>query len=263
MKANFQPTMVGNEKFSLVSFTLAVGVTVIFYTLILMLVCPNLSVRQLQKGLWQIIWVSLGFHLFNAKFEFFFHRYVLHSKVFRWFEKFYRDHTLHHALTNIYLRKPPLTEDGLSKVVNHYPITEEKQYESSFFPYWGLAGFTLFFSPLTIFLQWLLPNWPIILGNFIAITFSYCLYELLHAIEHVPYETFWKKFVESPRLGTLGKKIYGFHQFHHYEVKCNMAISGFFGLPVFDWLFWVFFGIIKAMQKYDFAFCRNRLFFVY
>ncbi len=207
-----------------------------FYILTLKTFFPNLWARQLVKGLWPILIVAIIFHLFNAKFEFFFHRYVLHYAVIGWFKKFYRDHTLHHSLTKIFRKKPCPENGNLGKVINRYPITEEKQHESSFFPYWGLAGFTLFFSPFTIFLQLLLPQKPVLLGSFIAITFSYCLYELLHALEHVSYEAFWKKFVESPRFGILGKKIYGFHQFHHANIKCNLAISGFFGLPIFDWL---------------------------
>jgi len=226
-----------DEKFSLLPFTLSVGAITTLYVLLLKTLLPNLWARQVEKGLWLILLVAVPFHLFNAKFEFFFHRYILHCAIIRWLKKFYTEHTLHHALTKIFRKKPGLENGALAEVVNRYPITEEKQYASSFFPYWGLAGFTLFFSPLTVFLQWLLPQKPILLGSFIAIAFSYCLYELLHALEHVPYEAFWKKFVESPRFGSIGKKIYGFHQFHHANTKCNMAISGFFGLPVFDWLF--------------------------
>ncbi len=229
-----------DEKFSLVSFTLSVGATALFYILALKITCPNLWARQLEKGLWPIVWVSIAFHVFLGGFEFFFHRYVLHCAVILWLRKFYRDHTLHHALTKIFRKKTDSTvsESGnLEKVVSHYEIKDEKQYESSFFPYWGLAGFVVFFSPLVAFLQWRLPNAPILLGSLAAMTFSYCLYELLHALEHVPYSSFWKKFVESQTFGSLGKKAYGFHMFHHANVMCNMAISGVFGLPVFDWLF--------------------------
>ncbi|MDO8590776.1 MAG: hypothetical protein Q7R65_02220 [bacterium] len=237
MEPALRPIEKSAKKFSLLPFTLSVGATIIFYILILKTFLPHLWSRQFENGLWPIIPVSLGFHLFNAFFEFFFHRYVLHRAVIGWLKKFYRDHTKHHALTAIFRKKTRQESDSLGTVVSHYPIIEEKQYESSFFPYWGLAGFTLFFSPLTALIQWLLPQKPILLGSFIAFAFSYCLYELLHALEHVPYEAFWKKFVESPRFGILGKKIYGFHQFHHANIKCNLAISGFFGLPVFDWLF--------------------------
>jgi len=237
MEPIVQSAKKADEKLSLKSLAFAVGTTVFSYIFLLMLACPNLLARQLEKGWWPVVLISLAFHLFLSGFEYFFHRYVLHRVVFKWLKKFYRDHSLHHALTVIFRKKPNSNGSVLAKIVNHYPITEEKQYESSFFPYWGLAGFALFFSPLIMLLQWLLPHVPIILGSFAAMTFSYCLYELLHALEHVPYETFWKKFVKNPRFGNLGRKAYGFHQFHHANIMCNMAISGFFGLPVFDWLF--------------------------
>lgn len=226
-----------DEKLSLTSFAFAVSATAIIYILTLMLVCPNLFARQFEKGLWPLVWVALAFHFFLGGFEFFFHRYVLHSIVFQWLKKFYKDHTLHHALTSIFRKKTSPDDGKPGNVVSHYEIKNEKQYESSFFPYWGLAGFAGFFSLLTVPLQWLMPNIPILIGSFVAMTFSYCLYELLHALEHVPYPSFWKKFVESPRFGAIGKKVYGFHAAHHANVMCNMAISGVFGLPVFDWLF--------------------------
>lgn len=237
MEPRVQPTKKVSEKLSLVRFAFAVGATTFFYILILNVSAPHLWARQVDKGLWPIVWVALACHCFLGGFEFFFHRYILHCTAIRWLRKFYRDHTLHHALTTIFRKKPQPRENDLAEVVNRYPIVEEKQYESSFFPYWGLAGFTLFFSPLIAFLQWLFPEAPVLLGSFAAMTFSYCLYELLHALEHVPYELFWKKFVEHPLFGNLGTKVYGFHQLHHANVMCNMAISGVFGLPVFDWLF--------------------------
>ena len=62
------------------------------------------------------------------------------------------------------------------------------------------------------------------------------LYELLHAIDHWPYE-WWKKALEHPRFGGIWSRLYGFHLMHHANVGCNEAISGFFGVPVPDWCF--------------------------
>ena len=237
MEPTMQPTKKVEEKLSLVRFTCAVGATIFLYICVLQKIFPSVWTRQVESlGLTAL--VAFLFHIFLGAFEFFFHRYVLHSVVFRWLKKFYKDHTLHHALTKIFRKKPATENDaGQTEVISRYPITEEKQYESSFFPYWGLAGFTAFFSLITVPLQWLMPHTPILLGSFVAMTFSYCLYELLHALEHVPYPAFWKQLVESPVLGDLGKKVYGFHMFHHANIYCNMAISGVFGLPLFDWLF--------------------------
>lgn len=232
-----QPENETGEKFSPKYFFLAVAATAVIFIFTFKTFFPTLWDNQLTLGLWPIVKVSLVAHLCLAAFEFFFHRYVLHEVVISWLRKFERDHGMHHALTVIFRKKSATANPGSAPVVNRYPITQPKQYESSFFPYWGLAGFTLFFSPFMAIVQWFMPHTPVILGSFVAIVLSYCLYELLHALEHVPYDKFWRQFVESPVLGKVGKKVYGFHQFHHANVMCNMAISGFFGLPVFDWLF--------------------------
>lgn len=237
MEPTAKPATKIDEKLSLRRFAFSVGATILLYICVLQQMFPSVWARQLENpGLTAL--VAFLFHVFFGGFEFFFHRYVLHCVLFRWLKKFHKDHTLHHALTKIFRKKSGSENDiGQAEVVNCYPIIEEKQYESSFFPYWGLAGFTVFFSLVTVPLQWLMPHAPILLGSFSAMTFSYCLYELLHALEHVPYPAFWQPFVESPRFGGLGKKAYGFHMFHHANVYCNMAISGVFGLPLFDWLF--------------------------
>ena len=59
--------------------------------------------------------------------------------------------------------------------------------------------------------------------------------EILHAIDHHPYE-WWKRATEHPRLGKMWRKLYGFHHMHHANISCNEAISGFFGLPIADWV---------------------------
>jgi hemolysin III len=61
------------------------------------------------------------------------------------------------------------------------------------------------------------------------------LYEVLHALEHQPYP-WWKRAVEHPQLGFMWRRLYGFHHMHHANISCNEAISGFFGLPIADWV---------------------------
>ncbi|MSR78551.1 MAG: hypothetical protein EXS59_00170 [Candidatus Taylorbacteria bacterium] len=256
METTVKPTRKSHEKLSLVSFTVAIGFTVFLYILLLKTLFPNLWVRQLVNGFWPIFWTAIASHLFMGKFEFFFHRYILHELLFVWLlrkwkqvlilfwwflskfewllKKFEHDHRLHHALTPIFQERHLVESQARAKVVSRYPIREKKQYQSSFFPYWGLAGFVVFFCIITVPLQLLLPHTPIMLGSLIGMTFSYCLYEMLHALEHT---SFWEKTVENPKSGKLGKKIWGFHAAHHANVMSNMAISGFFGLPLFDWIF--------------------------
>lgn len=118
-------------------------------------------------------------------------------------------------------------------VENHYPIEQEKQYEASYFPWFTLAAFvgggSFFFAPA----QWLLPQYPIFLGGFIGITFSLCLYEIVHAIEHWPQAT-WDRLVTQPTMGPFWRKAYAFHLRHHADIRCNESISGIFGLPLPD-----------------------------
>jgi hypothetical protein len=38
-------------------------------------------------------------------------------------------------------------------------------------------------------------------------------------------------------LSNTWRKLYGFHQAHHANYKCNMNIAGFFGIPVADLTF--------------------------
>jgi len=150
---------------------------------------------------------------------------------------FTRAHRRHHGLTHI-VRKGGSTTGGAVPIQNRYPITDASQHEASFFPYYyALTLFVLTEAPLFISLQWMFPGAPILLGGITALLISYVLYEILHAIEHLSYETWWKKKVEHPVFGKLWTSIYGFHQMHHVNTGCNEAISGFFGLPLADWLF--------------------------
>jgi hemolysin III len=194
---------------------------------------PGLWARQLAAGWPAIVGVTLGAHLFMCFFEWGFHRYVLHSITSPWLAWFASAHRHHHGLTPIRLQ--PVSEGSDRYVLNRYPITEEEQYEDSAFPVYALGAFWLFFTPLIVVSQLLLPRLPIVLGGYTAVTLSMGLYEVLHAVEHQPFE-WWKQAVEHPRLGGMWRRLYGFHHMHHANIACNEAISGFFGMPVADWV---------------------------
>jgi hemolysin III len=119
-------------------------------------------------------------------------------------------------------------------ILNEYPITHEEQYPSSAFPFYALAAFWAFFTPLLVGLQVLMPRLPIVLAGYAAITWSMILYEILHAIDHWPYE-WWKAATEHPRFGKFWSMLYGFHLMHHANVGCNEGIGSFFGFPIADW----------------------------
>lgn len=195
---------------------------------------PNVWAKQFAAGWLGLLLTFLAAHLFICFFEWGFHRYVLHSVTNRCLVWFARGHRSHHGLTPIRLQ--PATEGSDRYVLNRYPITDETQYVDSAFPPYAIVAFWALFTPLLIGVQFLLPAAPVLMGGYAAITWSMCLYEILHAIEHRPYE-WWKHATEDPRFGVFWRKIYGFHHMHHANVSCNEAISGFFSLPIADWVF--------------------------
>jgi hemolysin III len=222
------------EKFSIFWFSVqALGQYALLLTAFRFLL-PHVWARQVSAGPLAFILVFLGAHLFIAFFEWGFHRYVLHSVTTRWLSWFARGHRSHHGLTPIRLQRETAGSDRY--VLNRYPIVEESQHLDAAFPVYALVGFWAFFTPALIGIQLLLPHQPILLAGYTAITWSMCLYEILHAIEHQPYE-WWKHATEHPRLGRFWSKLYGFHHMHHANISCNEAISGFFGLPIPDWVF--------------------------
>ena len=79
---------------------------------------------------WAFAAVFLLVKLGNCFLEFFFHRYVLHKPAIPGLGRFYRQHTLHHALTRIGRRR---TQGGreVPVVENIYPMTTPEQDEAS------------------------------------------------------------------------------------------------------------------------------------
>jgi len=195
---------------------------------------PSVWEGQIAAGWPALALAFLAGHMGLCFFEWFFHRYVLHHVAFRVFRRFATDHRRHHSLTAIKLRP---SETGPGRIIlNEYPIVEPEQHDASSFPWYALIGFWGVFTPLLVGLQFLLPGAPILLGGYLAIWWSLSGYEIFHAVEHLPYE-WWKRHTDHPRFGPLWTSVYGFHHMHHANVGCNEAISGFFGLPVADWVF--------------------------
>lgn len=171
----------------------------------------------------------------NCFVEYVFHRYVLHKPVVPFLSRFYRQHTMHHSLTRISKRR---AADGLEIPVieNVYPMVEAEQKEASFFPWYTLAVFGLLLTPPLALCQWLWPSYPWLVSGYGALALSLVLYEVLHAIEHWSF-TKWLPLIEHPRWGWFWKKAYSFHLRHHAVIDCNESISGFFTLPLADWVF--------------------------
>jgi hemolysin III len=223
------------EEFSLPLFVLTVLATLAALFAALRLFAPGVWAAQFLAPVWQGVIAFVVISLVNAFVEYFFHRYVLHTPAVPFLRRLYKQHTLHHALTRIG-RKQSRDGRGILFIENKFPITEPEQGEASFFPWYSLAVFALVLTPLLALLQWLFPSFPWFLAGFAALAVSLTLYEVLHAINHWPFEK-WEPLIRHPRWGRLWQPAYAFHLRHHAVTDCNESISGFFGLPVADWVF--------------------------
>ncbi len=224
-----------HEEFSLPLFILTVLATLAGLLAALRLFAPDVWTAQFLAPAWKGIVAFLVISLVNCFMEYFFHRYVLHTPAIPFLRRLYRQHTLHHALTHI-ARKKARDGRGVLFIENKFPMIEPEQDEASFFPWYSLAVFALVLSPLLAFLQWSLPSFPWFLSGFAALAVSLSLYEILHAINHWPFEK-WEPLIDHPRWGKFWQPVYAFHLRHHAVTDCNESISGFFGLPLGDWLF--------------------------
>ncbi|MBS0662214.1 MAG: hypothetical protein JSR48_03050 [Verrucomicrobia bacterium] len=223
------------EKFSLPLFALTVLATLAALLVLMRLVAPEVWAAQVRAPVWAGVTAFLAISLVNCYIEFVFHRYVLHLPAFPILRRFYRQHTLHHALTRIG-RKQGRDGRGILSIENKFPIIEPEQGEASFFPWYTLAVFAGVLTPLLALLQWLLPRFPWFLGGFAALAVSLVLYELFHAINHWPFEK-WEPLIQHRFWGRFWTPAYAFHLRHHAVIDCNESISGFFGLPLADWTF--------------------------
>jgi hemolysin III len=201
------------------------------------------SIWAVQRAAsWQAIGLSfLLIHLANAFAEYLFHRYMLHAPLVPFFGRLCRRHTLHHGLTHIVFRRQSGT------VANAYPIVELKQREASFFPWYATIGFAVAATPAFAFAQWLLPNMPVFFAGWAAIAWNLVLYEVFHMFEHKPF-SWWQPLFGHSRWGRFWQTAYGFHLRHHADIRSNEAISGFFGLPIADWLFGTY---VKPRMLYE------------
>ncbi len=227
------------EKFSLPLFLFTVATSLTGLIILLRLAAPD-SVWQTQISapLWQFLAVFLLVHLGTCFVEYIFHRYVLHKPVVSFLSQFYKQHTLHHSLTRIGRRFTPGGRE-VPFIENIYPVTTPEQGEASFFPWYTLAIFGAILTPFLVVGQWLAPSFPWFFAGYAAVAFAISLYEIFHAIEHWAFER-WAPLIEHPRVGWFWRGVYSFHLRHHAVIDCNEAISGFFTLPVFDWVFGTF-----------------------
>ena len=224
-----------HEEFSLPLFTLTVVSTLAGLFTALWFFFPAVWDAQFMTSLWKAGAAFAAVSLLNCFVEYFFHRYVLHTPAIPLLRRFYRLHTLHHGLTHI-VRKQLRGNNQVLFIENRFPIVEPEQHEASFFPWYSLAIFAVILTPILALLQWIIPSFPWFLSGFLALASSLTLYEVLHAINHWSLEK-WLPLIEHPRWGRIWQPAYGFHLRHHAVTDCNESISGFFGLPLADWVF--------------------------
>jgi hypothetical protein len=162
--------------------------------------------------------------------EYLFHRYLLHFETVRFLRSLCSSHLTHHKLTSIRF-------DASGRVRSEYPITDHEHDDQATFPSWALVPFFAFFTPFFAAIAFSFPWIPILISGYAAIAIAHFLYEILHAIHHEPYESFWQPRLARRWSGRGWRWFYGFHLAHHANYRCNLNVAGFYGIPLADLVF--------------------------
>jgi hypothetical protein len=187
--------------------------------------------QHLASGPVAIVLTGVACSLVLCFGEYFFHRYILHIETVRFLRSVCRSHLTHHKLTFIRF------DDRTGEVRSAYPIDDAARDDQSTFPPWALIPFFAFFTPFFAAMAFSFPRLPILISGYTAIAVAHGLYEIIHALHHQPYDRFWKPRLDAPLLGRWWTWLYGFHQAHHANYKCNLNVAGFFGIPLADLVF--------------------------
>jgi hypothetical protein len=192
---------------------------------------PSTWDRHIASGIWSIVLTCLVCNLLLCFGEYLFHRYLLHIETVRFLRMLCTSHLGHHKLTSISF------DDARKNVRSAYPISDVAHDDQATFPPWALVGtfasFTPFFAPIAFSF----PDVPILIGGYTAIAIAHFLYETIHVLHHQPYDTWWQRHLDSRTFGKMWRKVYGFHQAHHANYRCNLNVAGFFGIPLADLVF--------------------------
>lgn len=186
---------------------------------------------HVSAGIWTTVLTCLICNLVLCFGEYFFHRYLLHIETVRFLRALCASHRGHHKLTFIRF------DDAEEKVRSAYVVGDVEHDEHGTFPPWALIPFFASFTPFFAPLAFSFPRIPILIGGYCAIAIAHFLYESIHVAHHKPYEAWWKRKVEGRIFGKAWRRLYGFHQAHHANYKCNLNVAGFFGVPLADLVF--------------------------
>ena len=185
--------------------------------------------QHLQSGALAMAGTFVACSLLLCFGEYVFHRYLLHLETVRFLRGLYSSHLRHHKLTSIRF-------DQTGRVKSAYPITDRASDDQSTFPSWALVPFA-FFTPFFAPMAFSFPRIPILISGYAAIAIAHFLYETIHAVHHQPYEACWRARLDRRWSGRFWRWLYGFHQAHHANHRCNLNVAGFFGIPLADLLF--------------------------
>lgn len=186
--------------------------------------------QHVQSGIGVMVATLLVCSLVLCFGEYFFHRYLLHLETVRFLRSLYTSHLTHHRLT-------PIRFDQTGIVKSAYPITDDAHDDQSTFPPWALLPFFAFFTPFFAPMAFSFPWIPILISGYTAIAIAHFLYETIHAVHHQPFESFWQPRLERRWSGRFWRWLYGFHQAHHANYRCNLNVAGFYGIPLADMVF--------------------------
>ncbi len=218
-------------------FFLAMGVQLSAVIGLYWWIAPNVFTKEVANP-WSIVVCTLLLGIPFSLFEYLYHRYLLHSAVLPFISSMHRAHSTHHGLTYVKAAVTPNDPAKLVPVKSEYPIEHAHQEESMMFPLWSPPIFIAVFLVVLGFpLKWLLPNQPILISLMIGVAIYLVLYEVWHAILHLPYEKFWKPLMEAKWSRRLFRRLYSFHLMHHWRPTSNLAVVGFWGVAVWDHVF--------------------------
>lgn len=182
---------------------------------------------QLAAGPVAIVTTLLVCSLVCCFVEYFFHRYVLHIESLPLLGHMCSSHRAHHKLTSIQF------DERTGTVRSAYPITGIAHGDKSTFPPWALVALFATVTPLLLAVTLASPGVPILISGYASVAIAHFLYELIHAVHHEPVEA-WQPRLDCRTFGRAWTWLYGFHQAHHANYRCNMNVAGFYGIPVGD-----------------------------
>lgn len=226
-----------SEGMPFVKFAIVIAFELAAFLWLFKLVLPDMFGAELAQPGRVVLWtVLLGVPL--SLFEYFYHRYLLHSAVLPFMASMHRAHSTHHGLTYVKAPVTPHEPDRMATVTSEYPVEHEHQEDSMMFPLFSLPIFyAIFLGALAVPLKLMFPGEPIVLSVLFAVTAFYCAYEIWHAVLHLPFEKFWKPLMEHRLTSRLFRRTYSFHLMHHWRPTSNLAVVGFWGIALWDHAF--------------------------